>query len=100
MSKYRHTHIAKGVAKATGLTQAQALDAVRATFELIGGALMNKHEVVIDRFGTFHPYFVTPRPTYNFHTGNKEKTLPQYSARFKQSAWLREGMKEIPIKEE
>lgn len=96
--KYHQSKLTNGVAMAAGLTPEQAAKAIQATFDLISGALFNGAEVQVDNFGVFAPKLLSKTRYRDLRSKKLKTAKARYVARFRQSKFMRVGMKSLKPK--
>ncbi|WP_421792173.1 HU family DNA-binding protein [Hyphobacterium sp.] len=84
------SELAKAVADSTGMSKAQAGEAVDATIDAIVGAVKGKDNVQLAGFGTFYPKHREARQVRNPRTGETMMSKAKTSAAFRPAASLKD----------
>lgn len=82
--------LAKAVADSTGMSKAQAGEAVDATIDAIVGAVKGKDNVQLAGFGTFYAKHREARQVRNPRTGETMMSKAKTSAAFRPAASLKD----------
>ena len=82
--------LAKAVADKTGLSRAQAGEAVDAAIEAIVGSVKANDSVQLAGFGTFHAKYREAREVRNPRTGEKMMSKARTQAAFRPAAALKD----------
>jgi DNA-binding protein HU-beta len=92
MNNMNKAELAIAVARKTGLSRAQAEEAINATIETVTHALVRGDEVKIVGFGTFFAIDRAASETRNPRTGDKVGIPAHRAPKFKASAGLKEAV--------
>jgi nucleoid DNA-binding protein len=84
----------KRVAKALGISQAQASNTVNQVFEEIRKALAAGESVSISKFGNFFTYDAPPRKARNIQTEEVIEVPPKVRMKFRPSDTMRKSLEE------
>jgi len=88
----KKVELVEAVAKATGLTKAEATRAVDATFKTITGALVKGDKVPLVGFGTFGVSKRAAREGRNPRTGETVKIAARKAVTFKAGSALKDAV--------
>jgi nucleoid DNA-binding protein len=84
--------LAKRLSAKTGLSRAQALEAVQVVFEAVSDGLASRNEVQLREFGTFKLVHCRPRIRMNVRSRERIMVPEKYRVKFKPASDLRKAL--------